>query len=48
MSKSSRALFAIFALAIAAACAPKAQEPVMYEQAQPIIQDEPTDKYGKY
>lgn len=48
MSNSSRALIAVFSLAIAAACAPKAEEPVMYEQAEPIVQDEPTGKYDKY
>jgi hypothetical protein len=47
MSKSSRTLLALFVLAIAAACAPRA-EVVQYEPIpEPIIYDGPTGKYGK-
>lgn len=46
MSTTSKALLAIFALAVAAACTPKKEEVVYYEPA-PIYMDAPVAK-GKW
>jgi hypothetical protein len=48
MSKSSKTILAVFALAVAAACAPKQQE-VYYEPIPgPVLDDRSGSKYGKY
>lgn len=48
MSKSSRTILAVFALAVVAACAPRAQEPVAYEPIPaPVTDDRVGGKYAK-
>ncbi|WP_155326527.1 hypothetical protein [Alkalilacustris brevis] len=47
MSKSSRTILAVFALAVVTACAPRAQQPVYEPIPAPVTDDRAGGKYAK-